>query len=150
MKEKKRSFSVDDVVFNTLVGVCDVINVYEVGGKRRLDVQDTSGNKYYNIRPRDVIKCDEVFVPECIYIYGITQYRFTEDTRVIRSVDADYITNYVGLTDFRTPDNLAYVGLYLSKQPEDASGTIHELVANGTLVPKRARILQLQIQRLSE
>lgn len=150
-KEKKRSFMEGDVVYNKTVGICDVIKVYYTEGKRRLTVQDTKGYRYENIRPKEVIKCDEVFVPACIYIYGSKQYRFSEDIKLTRVIDADRcITDYVGImNDECTSDNLAYVGRYKGRYPIDATGTIHELVADGTLVPQRACFIQVQQQFLT-
>lgn len=150
-KEKKRSFMEGDVVYNKTVGTCDVLKVYYTEGKRRLTVQDTKGYRYENIRPKELIKCDEVFVPECIYIYGSRQYRFIEDIQLTRVVDADHcITEYVGYMDERTDDNLAYVGRYKGRFPSDATGTIHELVADGTLVPQTARHIQIQKHNLQQ
>lgn len=150
-KEKKRSFSVGDVVYNRTVGVCDVIMVYEVDGKRRLQVQDTEGYQYENIRPKEVIKCDEVFVPECIYIYGFTQYIFREDITLTRQVSraSDLITDYVGVTSNRAENNLSNVGYY-KVAPDGVSGTIQGLVADSTLVPQTARHIQVQKHNLEQ
>jgi len=63
-------------------------------------------------------------------------------------VDADQLlSDYVGIMDIeRTSDGRAYVGKYKSKFPSGATGTIHELVEDGTLVPQTARHLQIQKQ----
>lgn len=143
---KKRYFIEGCVVYHKTLGLCDVLKVYLTEGKRRLTVQDIHGYRHENIRPKDVIKCDEVFVPECIYIYEGYQFKFFEDIQLTRVVDADeLITDYVGIMDIeRTSDGLAYVGKYKGRFPSGATGTIHELVEDGTLVPQSVRFLQLQ------
>ena len=147
-QDKKRYFIEGCVVYHKTLGVCDVIKVYITDGKRRLTVQDIKGYRHENIRPKDVIKCDEVFVPECIYIYEDYHVKFREDIQLTRVVDADQlITDYVGIMDIeRTSDGLAYVGKYKGRFPSGATGTIHDLVADGTLVPQSARLLQMHIE----
>lgn len=146
-KEKKRSFSVHDVVYNSILGVCDVIAViYTNKGKRRLAVKSVSGITYTE-KASKFQKCGEVFVQECPYLFGEHIIHFEYSHSTCNQVQSEIrITDTIGYNMQHNKHQYHWVleGTVLNE------GDFEQLLREGRIVPVGAKHISDILTRTSK
>lgn len=144
---KKRSFAVGDVVFNSLGGVCDVVEVYHTAkkGKRRLVVKTVAG-AILTVKPSWFHKCSEVFVPGCPYLFGehIIQFNlcYSTCTQVSTAIRITDTVGYDMNPNYKSPYSWVLEGTVLNKDD------FEQLLREGRIVPVGAKHISDIIERI--